>query len=241
MNLAYIYALLLLCASYALVFYLMKHFHSLRAMEFVFVGLVFIPYVCLSLVVLRDVGFNDWNYRNTLPVANVSPFMFALTPLVLVLPRCVKKHFLLLISLLSVGMAFSSILGCINNAAINYKFHLHFMLDYVSHFALSLYGVYLVRTRQVNLNIKSASVSGSIILASAFVMMILNVIFDTAFFGLSLNGKHNIYNNVLFKSSYLSAFVYFLGLIAVLVLGFFYIKLLLLKSTEIKTSDNKSE
>ena len=241
MNLAYIYALLLLCASYTLVFYLMKHFHSKRFTEIIFTCLVFIPYVCLSFVVLRDVGFNDWNYRNTLPVANVSPFMFALTPLVLVLPRCVKKHFLLLISLLSVGMAFSSILGCINNAAINYKFHLHFMLDYVSHFALSLYGVYLVRTRQVNLNIKSASVSGSIILASAFVMMILNVIFDTAFFGLSLRGKHNIYNNVLFKSSYLSAFVYFLGLIAVLVLGFFYMKLLLLKSTEIKTSDNKSE
>ena len=93
MNLAYIYALLLLCASYALVFYLMKHFHSLRAMEFVFVGLVFIPYVCLSLVVLRDVGFNDWNYRNTLPVANVSPFMFALMPIVFVLPQRVKKHF----------------------------------------------------------------------------------------------------------------------------------------------------
>ena len=241
MNLAYIWALLLLCTAYAFVFYFMKNFHSKRFTEIIFTCLVFIPYVCLSFVVLRDVGFNDWNYRNTLPVANVSPFMFALMPIVFILPQSVKKHFLLLISLLSVGMAFSSILGCINNTVINYKFHLHFMLDYVSHFALSLYGVYLVRTRQVNLNIKSASVSGSIILASAFVMMILNVIFDTAFFGLSLRGKHNIYNNVLFKSSYLSAFVYFLGLIAVLILGFFYMKLLLLKSTEIKTSDNKSE
>lgn len=241
MNLAYIWALLLLCTAYAFVFYFMKNFHSKRFTEIIFTCLVFIPYVCLSFVVLRDVGFNDWNYRNTLPVANVSPFMFALMPIVFILPQSVKKHFLLLISLLSVGMAFSSILGCINNTVINYKFHLHFMLDYVSHFALSLYGVYLVRTRQVKLNIKSASVSGSIILASAFVMMILNVIFDTAFFGLSLNGKHNIYNNVLFKSSYLSAFVYFLGLIVILALGYLYMKLVYVKSSKITLSDNKGE
>ena len=241
MNLAYIWALLLLCTAYAFVFYFMKNFHSKRFTEIIFTCLVFIPYVCLSFVVLRDVGFNDWNYRNTLPVANVSPFMFAITPLVLVLPKKIKKHFLLLISLLSVGMVFSSILGCVNYAVINYKFHVHFMLDYVSHFALSLYGVYVLRTRQVDLTLKNSVVSGSLIVGAAFVMMVLNVIFDTAFFGLSLRGKHNIYNNVLFKSSYLSAFVYFLGLIAVLILGFFYMKLLLLKSTEIKTSDNKSE
>ena len=190
---------------------------------------------------LRDVGFNDWNYRNTLPVANVSPFMFALMPIVFVLPQRVKKHFLLLISLLSVGMAFSSILGCVNNAAINYKFHLHFMLDYVSHFTLSLYGVYLVRTRQVQLNVKNAVVSASIIVGAALVMMILNVIFDTAFFGLSLNGKHNIYNNVLFKSSYLSVFVYFLGLIVILVLGYVYMKLVYAKASKIAIMERKGE
>ena len=241
MNLAYIWALLLLCTAYAFVFYFMKNFHSKRFTEIIFTCLVFIPYVCLSFVVLRDVGFNDWNYRNTLPVANVSPFMFALTPLVLFLPRCVKKHFLLLISLLSVGMAFSSILGCINNAAINYKFHIHFMLDYVSHFALSLYGVYLVRTRQVQLNIKNSAVSASIIVGAALVMMFLNVIFDTAFFGLSLNGKHNIYNNVLFKSSYLSAFVYFLGLVVIIVLGYIYMKLVHTKASKIAVRERKGE
>ena len=98
-----------------------------------------------------------------------------------------------------------------------------------------------MRTRQVKLNIKSASVSGSIILASAFVMMILNVIFDTAFFGLSLNGKHNIYNNALFKSSCLSAFVYFLGLIVILALEYLYMKLVYVKSSNITLSDNKGE
>ena len=241
MNLAYIGALILLCIAYAGVFYLMKYFHNRIASEFAFVFAVFVPYVCLSLTVLRDVGFNDWNYRNTLPVANVSPFTFAFLPIILVLPRRLKKHVLLLISLLSVGMAFSSILACVSNAVINYKFHLHFMLDYVSHFALALYGVYLVRTSQVKLTVKASAVSGSIIVGAAFLMMILNVIFDTAFFGLSLNGKHNIYNNVLFESSYLSAFVYFLGLIIVLVFGYLYMKLVHLKASKISLYDSESE
>ena len=54
-------------------------------------------------------------------------------------------------------------------------------------------------------------------------MMIVNVIFDTAFFGLSLNGKHNIYNFVLTNNAYLSAALYFFGLICVLGLGYLYV------------------
>ena len=57
-------------------------------------------------------------------------------------------------------------------------------------------------------------------------MLILNTVFDKAFFGLSLNGKHNIYNMVLTDSSLLSAVIYFLGLLLVLFLGFFYSKLM---------------
>ena len=217
----------------------MKHFHNRRITELAFILAVFVPYVCLSITVLRDVGFNDWNYRNTLPVANVSPFMFATLPIVLVLPKSIKKHVLLLISLLSVGMVFSSVLGCLDRAAINYKFHLHFMLDYVSHFALSLYGVYIVRTRQAVPSVKASLKSGSIIASVALVMMGLNVILDTSFFGLSLNGKHNIYNNVLFKSSYLSAFVYLLGLSFVLLLGYWYMKLVFNKCSAIAQRDGK--
>ena len=70
---------------------------------------------------------------------------------------------------------------------------------------------------------------GGTILFVAIVMMVLNVIFDKSFFGLSLNGKHNIYNCVLVQNSYLSAAIYFTGLVGVLMLGYFYHKLLNLK------------
>ncbi|MBO5711476.1 MAG: hypothetical protein J6R47_01425, partial [Acholeplasmatales bacterium] len=64
------------------------------------------------------------------------------------------------------------------------------------------------------------AIGGSIILAQATAMLILNVIFDTSFFGLSLNGKHNIYRMVLVSDSYLSAFLYYIGAIGVMALGY---------------------
>jgi hypothetical protein len=123
-------------------------------------------------------------------------------------------------------MFFATVFGCIGNAARCYKFHIHFMLDYFSHFALSAFGIYLVRTKQVKLNVKSSIISGSIIFSVATIMLVLNIIFDTAFFGLSLNGKHNIYNMVLVNNSYLSALIYYSGLALVLSLGFVLCKTL---------------
>ena len=66
---------------------------------------------------------------------------------------------------------------------------------------------------------ESALTGFFLIYGVAVVMLILNVIFDKAFFGLSLNGRHNIYNMVLVDNSYLSALIYFVGLGAVLALG----------------------
>lgn len=220
MNFEYIIALAFLCAFYAGCVYLMKYARHFQLTNVLFRFLVFIPYVCLCVIVYKDVGFYDWNFQNTLPVANVSPFMFSLMPISLFLPKKIKSHFYLLISLLTVGMFFSSVVGCIYNASINYKFHFHFMLDYMAHIFLSLFGVYLIRTKQAKLTVKNCLISGSILLGSATVMLILNLIFDTSFFGLSLRGKHNIYNNVLTDNSYVSALLYYVGVVAVLAMGF---------------------
>ena len=234
MNFEYILALAFLCAFYAGGVFFMKYVRHFQLANVLLTCLVFIPYVCLCTIVYKDVGFDDWNFQNTLPVANVSPFMFSLMPISLCLPKKIKPHFYLLISLLTVGMFFSSIFGCIYNAAINYKFHFHFMLDYMAHIFLSLFGVFLIRSNQVKLTLKNCMISGSILLGSATVMLILNLIFDTSFFGLSLRGKHNIYNNVIVENPYLSAVLYYIGLIGVLALGFVLQKALARKQYQIK-------
>jgi uncharacterized membrane protein YuzA (DUF378 family) len=234
MNFEYITALMVLLALYALGICFMKRIKRIELFNFIFLALVFVPYVILVNKVYRDVGFDDWNFRNTLPVANVSPFMFTSMLILPCLPKKLRKYHFLLISLLSVGMLFSTVLGCVYNAVINYKFHFHFMLDYLSHMVLSLFGIYLIRSKQAVPSVKNSLISGSVIVGAAFVMMILNLIFDTAFFGLSLRGKHNIYNNVLTESSYLSALLYFIGLCGVLCLGFFASRLFAKEKYQIK-------
>lgn len=233
----YSISMLGLVAFYICVIVNMKRMKHTRAYNYIFPAVIFLCYLYVVIRVYVSVGFEDWNFQNTLPVANVSPFMFALMLPIQVIPIKVRKHLYLLISLLSVGMLLSAVFGCIYNASIHYKFHAHFLSDYFAHVLLSLWGVYLIKSRQVDLTKKNSLISASIIVGVALVMMLANVIFDTAFFGLSLNGKHSIYNNVLTSNSYLSAGLYFLGLILVLGMGYFYCRLLAPKCMDEPRSD----
>ena len=87
-------------------------------------------------------------------------------------------------------------------------------------------GLYTYRSGQVELTKKACAVSGGIIYSVAFTMLILNLIFDTAFFGLSLRGRHSIYTAVVSHESIVSVLVYFAGVFVVLLLGYLYGKLL---------------
>lgn len=222
----YILFICILTAVYGLVIYLMKYMTNTRILNFIFSMMIFLPYVTCSLIIYSDVGFYDWNYRNTLPTANVSPFVFSIIPVIMILPRKLKKYGLTLISLLSVGMLLSTILGCIFNAIRNYTLHFHFTLDYIAHYSTSLFGIYLIRSDQVDLKRKNILGAAIIIFGWVTLMTIHNAIFDTSFFGLSLNGKHNIYNVVLTENSYISAILYFIGLSAVLIIGWVSSKLI---------------
>ena len=223
---SYILSIFFLLAFYIFAVANMKHMKNTKLWNGLFSFAIFSCYLCVVIRVYCSVGFYDWNFQNTLPVANVSPFMFTLVGCIHLIPSRIKKHLYLLISLLSVGMLLSSVLGCIYNASIHYKFHLHFLADYLAHILLSLWGVYLIKSQQVKPTKRNAIISSSIILGVACTMLILNVILDTAYFGLSLNGKHNIYNNVLTPNSYLSAMLYFLGLGGVLGIGYLYGRIL---------------
>ncbi len=222
----YLLTLLLFFIFYIVIIHLMKYMKNAAFWNVLFTLTIYFVYISLARKIYMDVGFDDWNFRNVLPVANVSQFMFTLVPLMHLLPKRAKRYFYTLITLLSVGMFISIAVNCIYNYSINYRFHPHFLLDYTAHFLLSLWGVYFVKSKQIELKIKDAVKSGAIIVFVAFAMMILNVIFDTSFFGLSLNGKHNIYNNALTDNSYISALIYFTGLMFVLLFGYIFGKVI---------------
>lgn len=226
----YILCLIAMIVASAVVIVFMPKFKNVKLTNLIFVLTIFVLYIVSVIIQYFKVGFYDWNFQNSLPTANVSPFMFfVVLPLYFLLPQKPKRYFLLLVALLSVGMFLSPTLSCVFNACRNYKFHFQFVLGYVAHFALFLWGIYIIKTNQTELKVKDSAISGSLIVGVAIVMMILNIIFDTTFFGLNLNGKHSIYNMVLVSNSYLSAFLYFAGLVVVLVLGFCFHKLINLK------------
>jgi hypothetical protein len=189
---SYAIALIILLILYVLVVFRMKYMKNVKLWNFIFGSVVFVLYVVCLVRIYLSVGFYDWNFQNALPLANLSPFSFSIVPLALILPKPIKQYFYLLICLLSVGMILSSTFNCIFNAIRGYSFHVHFILDYVSHLALSLWGVYLIKSGCVKLNKKDCLISFAVLMSVITLILILNVIFDTAFFGLSLNGKHNI-------------------------------------------------
>ena len=218
----YLIALFGVLAVYAAGVYFVPRMPKSKWVVAVFVALVFLPYIYCSLSILRSAGVDDWNFKNTLPTANVSPFTFFLCPLCLVLPKRIGKYFMTTIALLSVGMLLSGSVTCIFNYMRDYTFYLTFFLDVFEHLTLSLFGVYLVYSDKASLEKKDVLIGGGLIVGVAAAMLIVNLIFHTSFFGLSLYGEHNIYNAVLCESGIISAALYFAGLIGVLTLGYLY-------------------
>ena len=222
--LGYTILLIAIVLCYATLVWLLDYIPPSKIVNGLFCGIVVVGHIFCMLRMAMSVGLRDWNFTNTLPTANVSPFMYLTAGVVLFLPKKVRNVFLTLISLLAFGLFVAGLLNCVGNIARNYAFHATIAVDSVIHAVLSLFGVYLVKSGQVEWNKKNAAKSGLIIMGVAFLMLVLNLFFHTAFFGLSLEGKHNIYNVVLCESGAVNAILYFSGLLAVLIAGYFYQK-----------------
>ena len=216
----------ILMSAFVAVILLSKYMKNTKLWNSLFVLTIAVCYVALVIEIYRASGPDHWNFSNAMPMANVSPFMFFTAPFLFLLPARIRKYAYVLISGLTVGMFLSSAVGCLGNFIKGTYFRGFFVLDYIAHFALASWGVYLVKSKQVSLNIKDCVIGASALLGVATCMLLLNLVLDTAFFGLSLRGKHNIYNVVLTDNSYLSALLYYGGVVVVLSLGFGFQRLL---------------
>jgi hypothetical protein len=205
-----------------------------KIINFIFSITVALIYMYCLITIYISVGFNDWNFQNALPTANVSPFTYTLVIVSFLFPKKIRYHVLYLISLLSFAMFCAGALSCVSYILRHYKFHLNIAMDAFVHVVLSLYGVYIVKSKQIKLNEKKdAIISGCLILGVAAFMLVINLIFKTAFFGLSMYGNHSIYNIVVVDNGIVSAIIYFIGLSGVLVAGYYY-QVLLSKTKRIK-------
>lgn len=221
----YLISLIVLIPLYIIGIFFIDKLKKTKIVNTIFILLIYSLYLFVVIRMLINVGVKDWNFQNTLPTANVSPFMFNLVFISLFLPKKVKKVIYTLVCLLSLGMVIAGSFSFIGNYLRNYKFHLTIFFDTLAHFLLSLFGIYLIKTKQIELTKKMVTISSLFIVFVAIIMLILNLIFKTSFFGLNLYGNHNIYNMVLVKNKYLSTLIYFVGLNLVLIIGYFYQKI----------------
>lgn len=230
----YILIITFLLLIYALVALHIERLNSTRWVNLAFFLIIYVSYVAYVLWDLILVGPKSIYFYGVLLTANVSPFMFSILPLIYFSRGRLKRHLCLLVSLLSIGMLLSPVLNAITYAVCKYPFMPLPILDYVAHLSLSLWGIYLVKSGEVKPNRRDSIISASIIIGVALIMLLLNLVLDTSFFGLSLRGKHNIYGNVLVESSILSALIYFSGLTAVLLLGYAFLKCMRKEQSAIK-------
>ena len=196
-------SLVLLIVFYVIgVLVIFKYNKKSKLVNSVFSMTIFLLYLFCLVSIYLDVGFYDWNFQNALPTGNVSPFMYTLVFISLVLPQNIKKYVFSLVGLLSFPMLCAGLISCIGYIIRDYTFHLTIFLDAFIHVLLSIFGVYLAKSKQIDFkNNKVIIISCGLILLVANIMIILNLIFKTAFFGLSMYGDHHIYNLVLVEKS----------------------------------------
>ena len=211
---------------YIIAIFLMKYMKNNSYINKIIPCFMFLAIIVESVYYFILDGSSSYNFRNTLPVANVSPFMFINGIIIIFFPNKIKKYGNTLICLLSLGMFIAGIGLLLNTHFCKIEPHWNFLLNAFNHILFSLFGIYLYKTNQVHQEKKKIVYSASIIVVVALFMLVLNAFFQTSYFGLSLYGNHNIYNLVLCQDSILSAIIYFIGLSLVLISGWKYSKII---------------
>ena len=82
----YMVALFIYIIIYALVIHLMKYMKNTKIANLVFGSIISISYISLIISIYFECGYDTWNFQNQMPTANVSPFMFFIVPIILILP-----------------------------------------------------------------------------------------------------------------------------------------------------------
>jgi hypothetical protein len=224
--LEYCIALVIYVLALLLALFLLKWINKSKVINILLPIIIFTLYCTCITGLFFECGFYSWNFNNALPTGNVSPFTYCLCFLTLFVPKKIRKYLYTLISFLSLGMCIAGLHGLVSNVINQRSFWWIYCLDLFTHGIIAWFGIYLYKTGQDFTKKINQTKSALIIVGVALVMLVLNLHFGTAYFGLSLRGNHSIYGMVLCKSSILSALIYFIGLLVVLYFGGLFQKLL---------------
>lgn len=210
------------------VFYIIKHpFKMSDIQEKLILSFIF---MCFLLNALEKLVYtwtdSPWFY-DVLPFGNMSPVLFTLCFIGIFLPKNIRKYIYAIFILLMIGMAGAGLKnGFERTLRLDHDIYTCILFDCYGHTLIALFAFYLLRNGIVEFNKKEKIFAIVFCFACAVTALILNAIFDTEFFGLNLNGRHQIYHVRISENSYISALCYFAGLTVVVVAGAHTIKLI---------------
>ena len=205
-----------------ILFKIKKTEQNKKLVNYILSFIAFIFYVALVLVhyFLTKGGING-----DLPLANVSPLIFSTVFFANFLPNKIRKYYhILIVSFIGAMFVVGVFLYLVKDLITNsYSYDPWMYFDGISHLAVSLLGIWLILTNQINLNKFDFGISLISQYILLFIVIILNIVFKTNFFGLSITSNHNIYGFT-FNPWIFSFSIYFIGLALILIIGYFAAK-----------------
>lgn len=184
----------------------------------------------IAFIVADSIGMFLWTYAcylrgwlddGWLTLDNISPLMFTVIPLTLIMKDSVKKYAYAAIAFLSFGMFVALYVSPEHAYLFNFNQEAGpwYTCEAICHMICSLFGIYLVLTHQVKANFENWIKSIVFMLSIISVSVVLNFIFHRSYFGMDPYGHYSIYMIDIFGSFEATAVAYYLGVILVLTIG----------------------
>ena len=208
----YIHLILLVISIGIYVVFLcfLKRFKNIKLVNFIFMFISFSCYIAFVILAIYEFHDNfDLSVRpDVLPTAKPSTFILFTCPIYLLLRGRAREWYFSFVSMLSFSMLFVVFIVCINCFIVGYLPLYFSFLNIVPHISFSLWGIYVVQTKQVKVDFKHAIIGGGILILSAMVMLVLNRYLDTDFYGLATDERFNIYDKKVVDNPHFSAFLF---------------------------------
>lgn len=186
------------------------------------IGNAFFIAVDAILYLLWNISYAEkgWLDGGFMTLANISPFIFTVIPLTLFMKKSVKEYAYSAIAFLHLGLFLATLISPEYVVIFDYKTEATFAYaaEAMCHIWAALFGLYLIITKQVELNFKSWLKSIVFMLSIVGFGVITNLFLDTRCFNMNPN-NYSIYFLDIFGSFGATLTAYYLGIIVVLTLG----------------------
>ena len=184
----------------------------------------------LIFVIVDVLFFFCWNYagyqsgwldEGYMTLGNISPFIFTIIPLTYIMKDTVKEFAFAAIAFLWFGMFIAMYVSPEYAYLVGFNHEANFLYssEAACHMLASLFGIYLIITGQVRIEIKNIVKSIVFMYSVIGFGVFLNFMFHKSHFGMDPYGDYSIYMIDIFGSFEATLLAYLLGVFLVLLLG----------------------